>query len=59
MTGTMPLRRLDELNAKAEDPAIWNNPQAAQKLMRERQQLDESHRRGARRSRTNWPTRSA
>ncbi|HEY4124572.1 MAG TPA: peptide chain release factor 2 [Rhizomicrobium sp.] len=36
------LRRLDELNAKAEDPAIWNDPQAAQKLMRERQKLDQS-----------------
>jgi peptide chain release factor 2 len=30
------------LNAKAEDPAIWNNPQEAQKLMRERQRLEES-----------------
>ncbi|WP_167083507.1 peptide chain release factor 2 [Rhizomicrobium palustre] len=36
------IRRLDELNAKAEDAAIWNDPQAAQKLMRERQKLDES-----------------
>ncbi|HVT24596.1 MAG TPA: peptide chain release factor 2 [Rhizomicrobium sp.] len=36
------LRRLDELNAKAEDPAIWNDPQAAQKLMRERQKLDKA-----------------
>ncbi|MDE2264329.1 MAG: peptide chain release factor 2 [Alphaproteobacteria bacterium] len=36
------LRRLDELNAKAEDAAIWNNPQEAQKLMRERQRLDEA-----------------
>ncbi|MGZ5923097.1 MAG: peptide chain release factor 2 [Rhizomicrobium sp.] len=33
-------RRLDELNAKAEDPSIWNNPQDAQKLMRERQKLE-------------------
>jgi peptide chain release factor 2 len=30
------------LNAKAEDASIWNDPQAAQKLMRERQKLDES-----------------
>ncbi|GAA0531923.1 peptide chain release factor 2 [Rhizomicrobium palustre] len=30
------------MNAKAEDAAIWNDPQAAQKLMRERQKLDES-----------------
>ncbi|MGN6146945.1 MAG: peptide chain release factor 2 [Rhizomicrobium sp.] len=36
------LRRLDELNARAEDPSIWNDPQAAQKLMRERQKLDQS-----------------
>ncbi|HTQ12815.1 MAG TPA: peptide chain release factor 2 [Rhizomicrobium sp.] len=34
--------RLDELNAKAEDPAIWNKPQDAQKLMRERQRLEKS-----------------
>ncbi|MBV9694763.1 MAG: peptide chain release factor 2 [Alphaproteobacteria bacterium] len=34
------LRRLDELNARAEDPAIWNKPQEAQALMRERQRLD-------------------
>ncbi|HEU4549072.1 MAG TPA: peptide chain release factor 2 [Rhizomicrobium sp.] len=33
-------RRLDELNAKAEDPSLWNDPQAAQKLMRERQKLE-------------------
>ncbi|MBN9590080.1 MAG: peptide chain release factor 2 [Alphaproteobacteria bacterium] len=33
-------RRLDELNARAEDPALWNDPQNAQKLMRERQKLD-------------------
>jgi peptide chain release factor 2 len=31
---------LDELNAKAEDPALWNDPATAQKLMRERQKLD-------------------
>ncbi|HUJ46465.1 MAG TPA: PCRF domain-containing protein, partial [Rhizomicrobium sp.] len=36
------LRRLDELNARAEDPALWNDPQSAQKLMRERQRLDQS-----------------
>ncbi|HEY1708693.1 MAG TPA: peptide chain release factor 2 [Rhizomicrobium sp.] len=36
------LRRLDELNAKAEDPAIWNNPQDAQKLMKERQRLEQA-----------------
>ena len=30
------LLRLDELNAKAEDPNLWNKPADAQKLMRER-----------------------
>jgi peptide chain release factor 2 len=30
------------LNNKAEDPNLWNDAQEAQKLMRERQQLDES-----------------
>ncbi|HEY4275585.1 MAG TPA: peptide chain release factor 2 [Rhizomicrobium sp.] len=34
------LRRLDELNARAEDPTLWNDPANAQKLMRERQKLD-------------------
>ncbi|HEY1612506.1 MAG TPA: peptide chain release factor 2 [Rhizomicrobium sp.] len=36
------LRRLDELNAKAEDPTLWSRPQEAQALMRERQRLDNS-----------------
>ncbi|MDQ0453956.1 peptide chain release factor 2 [Rhizobium paknamense] len=30
------------MNNKAEDPSLWNDAQEAQKLMRERQQLDES-----------------
>ncbi|WP_431267988.1 peptide chain release factor 2 [Dankookia sp. P2] len=30
------LRRLDELNARAEDPSLWNDAAAAQALMRER-----------------------
>ena len=34
------LRRLDELNALAEDPNLWNDAANAQKLMRERTQLD-------------------
>jgi peptide chain release factor 2 len=34
------LLRLDELNAKAEDPALWNKPAEAQKVMRERTQLE-------------------
>ncbi|MGH6827966.1 MAG: peptide chain release factor 2 [Rhizomicrobium sp.] len=36
------LRRLDELNARAEDPGLWNDPARAQKVMRERQKLDSS-----------------
>ncbi|WP_416908881.1 MAG: peptide chain release factor 2 [Polymorphobacter sp.] len=36
------LRRLDELNARAEDPALWTNPKAAQALMLERRRLDEA-----------------
>ncbi|WP_322989632.1 peptide chain release factor 2 [Hoeflea sp.] len=35
-------KRLEWLNAKAEDPTIWDDPQEAQNLMRERQQLDDS-----------------
>ena len=31
--------RLEELNAMSEDPALWNDPARAQKLMRERQTL--------------------
>ncbi|MBS0562647.1 MAG: peptide chain release factor 2 [Proteobacteria bacterium] len=31
--------RLAELNARAEDPALWNDAETAQKLMRERNQL--------------------
>ncbi len=34
------LRRLDELNARVEDPTLWNSPKAAQEVMRERQRLD-------------------
>lgn len=36
------LRRLDELNARVEDPTLWDNPKAAQDVMRERRRLDES-----------------
>jgi peptide chain release factor 2 len=32
--------RLDELNARAEDPALWDDPEAAQSVMRERTRLD-------------------
>ncbi|MEQ9520446.1 MAG: peptide chain release factor 2 [Parvibaculum sp.] len=35
-------KRMDELNAKAEDPSLWDNPQKAQALMRERTKLDDA-----------------
>ena len=31
--------RLEEFNALTEDPNLWNDPERAQKLMRERQSL--------------------
>ncbi|MFZ1965074.1 MAG: peptide chain release factor 2 [Roseiarcus sp.] len=34
-------RRLAELNAKSENPALWSDPEAAQKLMRERTMLED------------------
>ncbi|MDJ0951263.1 MAG: peptide chain release factor 2 [Alphaproteobacteria bacterium] len=34
--------RLDALNAQAEDPELWNDPEAAQKVMRERTRLEKS-----------------
>jgi peptide chain release factor 2 len=34
------LRRLDELNARVEDPKLWDNPKDAQGVMRERQRLE-------------------
>jgi peptide chain release factor 2 len=36
------LRRLDELNARVEDQALWNDPKAAQEVMRERRRLDDA-----------------
>jgi peptide chain release factor 2 len=36
------LKRLAELNARAEDPALWNDPKKAQDVMRERRRLEES-----------------
>jgi peptide chain release factor 2 len=36
------LRRLDELNARVEDPALWNDAKQAQAVMRERRRLDEA-----------------
>ncbi|KAB2940655.1 MAG: peptide chain release factor 2 [Hyphomicrobium sp.] len=35
-------QRLAELNKRAEDPSLWNDPKAAQKVMRQRQQLERS-----------------
>ncbi|MBG0809806.1 peptide chain release factor 2 [Methylosinus sp. H3A] len=34
-------RRLAELNARVEDPDLWNDAEAAQKIMRERTQLED------------------
>ncbi len=36
------LRRLDELNARVEDPALWDRPDDAQAVMRERTRLADS-----------------
>ena len=36
------LRRLDELNARVEDPDLWNDAKQAQSVMRERRRLDEA-----------------
>ena len=36
------LRRLDELNARVEDPNLWNDAKQAQDVMRERRRLDEA-----------------
>jgi len=34
------LRRLDELNARVEDPKLWDNPKDAEAVMKERRQLE-------------------
>ena len=34
------LRRLDELNARVEDPKLWDNPKEAESVMKERRRLD-------------------
>jgi peptide chain release factor 2 len=34
------LRRLDELNARVEDPRLWDDPKDAEAVMRERRMLD-------------------
>ena len=36
------LARLEELNALVEDPTLWNDPKAAQAVMRERRRLEEA-----------------
>jgi len=36
------LKRLDELNGRVEDPGLWDDPKAAQAVMRERRRLDEA-----------------
>ncbi len=35
-------RRLEELNDRVEDPALWDDPKAAQDVMRERRRLEEA-----------------
>ena len=35
-------RRLAELNARVEDPTLWDDPKAAQEVMRERRRLEEA-----------------
>ena len=36
------LKRLDELNARVEDPQLWDDPKGAQDVMRERRRLEEA-----------------
>src|SRR6476469_8461057 len=35
-------KRLQELNDRVEDPTLWDDPKAAQEVMRERRRLDEA-----------------
>ncbi|MES2001272.1 MAG: peptide chain release factor 2 [Pseudomonadota bacterium] len=35
-------KRLDELNARVEDSSLWDNPKAAQEVMRERRRLEQA-----------------
>ena len=35
-------KRLEELNARVEDPTLWDDPKAAQDLMRERRRIEEA-----------------
>jgi len=36
------LKRLEELNAQVEDPSLWDDPKAAQEVMRERRRIEEA-----------------
>ena len=36
------MKRLEELNARVEDPKLWDDPKAAQEVMRERRRLEEA-----------------
>jgi peptide chain release factor 2 len=36
------LRRFEELNARVEDPKLWDNPKEAEKVMKERRRLEAS-----------------
>src|SRR5881394_2535171 len=36
------IKRLEELNAKVEDSTLWDDPKAAQDVMRERRRLEEA-----------------
>ena len=35
------LKQLESLNAKVEDPTLWDDPKGAQEVMRERRRLEE------------------
>ena len=41
LTSMQATRRLAELNAKSEDPNLWNDPEFAEKVMRERTMLED------------------
>lgn len=36
------LKRLEQLNGRVEDPTLWDDPKAAQEVMRERRRLEEA-----------------
>jgi len=36
------LKRLEDLNARVEDPTLWDDPKKAQEVMRERRRLEEA-----------------